>query len=32
VDTSIAPPLGTFSAGAVTEIPRVANGGKATRR
>jgi ATP-dependent Clp protease ATP-binding subunit ClpB len=31
VDTSIAPPLGSFSAGAVAELPRAANG-KATRR
>jgi ATP-dependent Clp protease ATP-binding subunit ClpA len=31
VDTSIAPPLGSFTAGAVAEIPRAVNG-KATRR
>jgi ATP-dependent Clp protease ATP-binding subunit ClpB len=31
VDTSITPPSGSFAAGAVTEMPRVANG-KATRR
>jgi ATP-dependent Clp protease ATP-binding subunit ClpA len=31
VDTSIAPPLGTYAAGAVTEIPRTANA-KGTRR
>ncbi|HLK67550.1 MAG TPA: AAA family ATPase [Bryobacteraceae bacterium] len=31
VDTSISPPIGTFTAGAVTEMPRSLNG-KATRR
>jgi hypothetical protein len=31
VDTTIAPPLGSFTAGAATEIPRSLNG-KATRR
>ena len=31
VDTSITPPLGSFTAGAVAEIPRAVNG-KATRR
>jgi hypothetical protein len=31
VDTSIAPPMGSFTAGAVTELPR-AVAGKATRR